>query len=126
MTGAFAPPVLRTRTGIRLLSAVRCGSGLLCLVAPRQVAAAVGGSQDRATHVFIRILGGRELAQGAVALAAPTRPVLLTGAVVDGIHVTTMIGLAAVDPRRRGPALVNAVTATGWALSGWYRARRPA
>ena len=114
---------LRTGAGIRTVSAVRCGWGVLCLAAPRAVTAAVGGSQDRATHVFVRVLGGRELAQGAVALAAPTRPVLLTGAVVDAIHVTTMLALAAVDPKRRGPALANAVTASGWALSGWYRAR---
>ena len=105
------------------VSVVRCGWGLLWLAAPRQVTAAVGGSPDRATHAFVRVLGGRELLQGAVMLAVPTRPVLLVGSAVDAIHVTTMLALAAIDRKRRGPALANAATAASSALSGWHRIR---
>lgn len=102
----------------RELAALRCAWGATCLTVPDRVVSRAGGQPDPRALWFARALGARELAQGLVTLAVPSRRVLTAGVVVDVMHAGSVLGLAAADASRRRPALLNALASTGWALLG--------
>lgn len=102
----------------RSLAAARCAWAVTCLTSPGRVVVAAGGEPDPRAVWFARALGARDLAQGLVTLAAPTRRVLAGGVVVDGLHSVSVLALAVADASRRRPALLNALTATCCALLG--------
>jgi hypothetical protein len=59
-------------------------------------------------------LGARQVVQAKLDAAGAFSPA--ADAAVDGIHVATMLGLAAVRRNRRREALLGAANALGWAL----------
>jgi hypothetical protein len=59
-------------------------------------------------------LGTRQVVQAKLDAAGAFSP--SADAAVDGIHVATMLGLAAVRRHRRREALLGAANALGWAL----------
>jgi hypothetical protein len=63
------------------------------------------------------VLGVRHLGQVGVCLAFPVRRSWLGGAVVDGLHAGSMLGLVVADRRYCEAALADAIIATGWAVS---------
>lgn len=108
-----------SRAAVRLFGAGRTAWGLTVLCAPDRVLVAVAGRVPSYDSVQVaRVLGAREIAQGAVTALAPSRRVLVWGAVVDALHATSMAGLAAVSPRHRRPALASAGLAAAAALAG--------
>lgn len=100
----------------------RAAWGTLLLVAPGRLLQPFGPVTTTAV-VTLRVLGLRHLAQAAVTFRRPTPVTLAFGAVVDGLHAGSALALAAVDRQQRRAALANAVTATGWAVLGWWSAR---
>lgn len=70
-----------------------------------------GGDQ-----IALRFLGARHTVTGVVQVLFPSRFQRLEIA-VDLIHTATMVGLAAIDPPRRRPALVTAAVALGSGLA---------
>ncbi|WP_439381012.1 hypothetical protein [Amycolatopsis lexingtonensis] len=61
------------------------------------------------------LLAARHLAQALATLRRPTGFVARWGWTADVAHSVSMLGLAAVSPRWRTAALVNAVVAAAWA-----------
>ncbi len=109
------------------LCAVRGAYGVAQLTAPGLVAQVLGLPRDQATRQVTRVLGARQLVQGALSAPAPTASVLALGVEVDLAHAASMLGWAVFDRRRRRPALTSAVEAAAFAAAGVLavsRARR--
>jgi hypothetical protein len=105
-----------------LTAVVRAGWGCALLVVPGRILAAGASPPVPAAAVAAaRVLGVRQLLQAAVMTAAPTGPVAALGAAVDAVHAGTDVALAAVSPRWRGIALLDAGIAAGLAASAWSR-----
>ena len=68
-------------------------------------------------QIALRFLGARHVATGVVQVLFPSRFQRLEIA-VDLIHTATMVGLAAIDPPRRRPAVVTASVALASAAAG--------
>lgn len=84
---------------VLLMSAGRALYGAALLAAPGPIlAVAAGQAPSRRDRAVARVLGARHVAQALVSAAAG-RQALAPGAVVDGLHAASMVGLAA----RRGP-----------------------
>jgi hypothetical protein len=99
----------------RVALAARAGWGLGCLVAPAAVGRALGlPAGDRRAHLFLRLLGARDLGQAVLAASAPPPVLLRLGAGVDALHALSMYALAAVSADYRRPALTAAAVATTW------------
>jgi hypothetical protein len=109
---------------IRGVALLRAGVGAALTVFPGRVAsAAEGRPATPLARVFTRVLGVRHLTQATLTLTL-TAPQLLTplcGAVVDGLHAATVMVLAAVSPRYRRAALVNAALAATFCGLGIVR-----
>jgi hypothetical protein len=72
----------------------------------------------------LRVLGTRHLAQAAVSARWPTPRILAGSAAADLAHAASMIGLAALDPRRRRVAIIDVLIETTFAAAGIAAARR--
>lgn len=97
---------------IRGVALLRAGVGAALTVFPGRVAsAAEGRPATTPARVFTRVLGVRHLTQATLTLTAPQLLTPSRGAVVDGLHAATVMVLAAVSPRYRRAALVNAALA---------------
>jgi hypothetical protein len=59
-------------------------------------------------------LGARQVVQARLDARGAFSPA--ADAAIDGIHVASMLGMAAVRPSRRRKALLGAANAAGWAL----------
>jgi hypothetical protein len=113
-------PQRRTSKRIQVITVARAGWAAALLFAPERVLG-VGGqpSIPAAAVVVARVLGARQLLQAALTATAPAGPLLGVGAAVDALHAGTDVGLAAVSPRWRHIALIDAVIAATFAASGW-------
>ncbi|HET7801106.1 MAG TPA: hypothetical protein VFL38_11830 [Humibacillus xanthopallidus] len=76
-----------------------------------------GRGPTEADRVALTFLGTRHVVTGASQLAFPSRFQRLQIG-IDLVHAVTMVGLAAVDPPRRRPALVSAAAALLGAAAG--------
>ncbi|MFF1632541.1 hypothetical protein [Leifsonia sp. NPDC058248] len=103
------------------LEFLRIAYGLAELTMPGTLSGAVlKDVPDKRMLIALRILGARNVVQGVATLATRGRLGPL-GGMVDLTHAASMVGLAAVDARRRRPALLSASTAALFAageLSG--------
>jgi hypothetical protein len=110
----------RTRSGpIRIVALVRVGWAGALLLAPERLLRVAGGEPvPPAAVAVVRVLGARHLMQAAVSAAVPTGPVAGLGAVVDALHAASCVGLAAISPRWRPPALLDALVESGFAAAG--------
>ncbi len=68
-------------------------------------------------QVALRFLGARHVATGVTQVLFPDRFQRLE-ITIDLIHTATMVGLAALDPPRRRPALVTAGVALASGMAG--------
>lgn len=106
--------------------ALRAGYGVVLLLQPDQVIRLyTGHPADRTGMTVARLLGARHLMQALLTLGRPGAMVLVLGVEADIAHSASMLGLAALDRRRRRGALVDAATAGSFAIAGavlaWWR-----
>lgn len=95
-----------------LLETLRVLYGLLELVSPDTSSiATLGRKPDPRMRAIIRVLGARHVAQALLTIAKPSTMHRL-GGTVDLIHAASMVGLAALDRKRRSAAAVSAGAAT--------------
>jgi hypothetical protein len=66
---------------------------------------------------LLRVLGVRHLLQAGVETLAPVPAVHYLGAVADGLHALSGVGLVAVDRRWRRAALIDSAIATCFGLA---------
>ena len=103
--------------------AVLGGLGAALVGRPGDVVAAVCGTPVPPTWL-VRVLGVRQVAQEALVLAAPTRPVLLGAAVTDALHAASMGAAALIWPEYRRAALTSGGVAAVSAATAVSAARR--
>jgi hypothetical protein len=111
---------LRIRRRIQATAVARAGWACVLLLVPDRVLKT--GAQPPipvAAIAVARVLGARELGQSAVTAVAPTGLVAGLGALVDALQAGTNVGIAAMAPRWRRTALIDALIAAGFAISGW-------
>ena len=104
----------------RLFGLLRVGWGAVLILSPRSALLLVPGGHDAGQveqHVA-RVLGGREILQGAMTALFPSRQTLRWGAAVDALHVTSMVGLAVIAPESKSAALSSATVASCELLLG--------
>jgi hypothetical protein len=110
--------------GVALLRAV-VGAALAAF--PGRVASAAEGRPAAPLAcLFTRVLGVRQLTQATLTLTAPQLLTPSRGAIIDGLHTATAIVLAAMSPRHRRAALVNAALAAtfcGLGVAGAHEQR---
>ncbi|WP_157756757.1 hypothetical protein [Plantactinospora sp. KBS50] len=100
--------------------AVRAGAvarmiwGAALLAVPGTVLRGLGGRRSELAVATLRVLGTRQLAQGAVTVVRPSAGVLVAGAVTDVLHGASAVLLAGLDRRQRRPAVTEAALAAGW------------
>ncbi|HZC72976.1 MAG TPA: hypothetical protein VE442_19925 [Jatrophihabitans sp.] len=73
---------------------------------------------DHRSIVVARALGARHLAQAALSGLRPRPEVLAVGVLVDAVHASTALGLAAVDRNRARAGLLDAAIAAAWSAAG--------
>jgi hypothetical protein len=110
-----------TGTGqVLATAAIRAAWAGVLLVLPERLLRASGPVPVPAAAMAVaRVLGVRHLAQAALSVAVRGGPVTGLGAVVDTVHTGTCLALAAVSPRWRRAALLDAAVESGFAAAGW-------
>jgi hypothetical protein len=76
-----------------------------------------GQAPTQGDQIALRFLGARHVATGTIQVLFPGRLQRLEIG-IDVIHAATMVGLGALDPPRRRPALVTAAVALASAAAG--------
>ncbi len=109
---------------MRGLEGARATLGVAQLVAPGSTGRVWGLAPDRHARAVVRVLGARQLAQAMFTASKPTIGVRRAGVGVDALHALSMVGLAAVDARRRRAALTDAAVASTLAVIGLRYASR--
>jgi hypothetical protein len=109
-----------TMSGVRATALARAGWAGVLLVVPEVVLRAGGpGPVPAAAVTVARVLAARHLLQAAASALTPTGPVAGLGAVVDTLHAGSCVALAAMSPRWRRAALLDAAVEAGFAAAGW-------
>lgn len=103
----------------RALGVTQLALGAAALLRPRTVPGFVGGPQPDPR--IVRVLGARQVVQGAVTLAVPSRDVVCLGSLVDALHAGSLLPL--LGTRYRRAALVSGVLALSTAAAGRRVAR---
>lgn len=99
--------------------------GLAVTMGPASVLRLVGidDASPKPTAI-VRTLGLRDVAQALIYAPAPTRPLVLLGAGIDGLHAASMVALAVASPRWRRAALFSGTLSLTFALLGARQASR--
>ena len=105
------------------LLALRVAWGTLLLARPGRAIRLLGGQDTRASIRVARILGARHAAECVMEMTGTTRW-LAAGAAVDALHGLSGIAFAALSPRWRRPATLDAIGAFAMAGTGARAARR--
>jgi hypothetical protein len=111
------------RTLAKLLSVAAAVAGLALLVRPRRVVAALCPEFPESRIWLVRVLGARMVAQHAVVLALPERPVVRVAATVDLVHAATLVPFLA-SPRYGRAARISGALSAGYAVLGAAVTRR--
>lgn len=106
------------RAAGRLLGAGTAVMGCAFLVWPHALADRLSGGRSTPDNTIVRVLGGRQLLQGAVQVIRPAPDVVWGGIAVDLIHTASMLVLSALWPKYRRAALSSAAIATVSAAAG--------
>lgn len=102
---------LRTATWVAL-----AGWGAALATRPTETVRAVCGDGPVPPPALVRVLGGRQVLQSLLLLAAPSRPLVRAAVAVDVVHAASMVAAALIWPRYRRPALTSAGVATASAV----------
>ncbi len=108
-----SPPVVTRIWGVSTAAV-----GAVALVAPQQVATLVGGRGTAPDARLVRILGARQLAQGAAVLIHPAPALVAAGCGIDVVHGASMVLAARIWPAHRTAALISATAAGTVAVTG--------
>ena len=100
------------------LPVVRGVANAVLVARPGAVLRAVATPAPRPARWVVRLLGARVVLQQVAVLAVPTRPLVLLGATVDGLHAASMVGTALASPRYRRAAALSAAAASASAVLG--------
>jgi hypothetical protein len=112
------PPAQGTATE-RDLQRIRAGYGAALVFLPgTTIFLATGRLPSRRTRRVAQLLGVRHLAQAALTAAKPRPEVLAAGALIDAVHATSMLLLAAVSRAGRSAALTDALAEAAFAAAG--------
>jgi hypothetical protein len=104
------------------LTAVRIAWGTVLLVEPDRVLAKCPDPVPGYARAAVRVLGARQLVEGAILARHARRPPPEWSIAVDALHGLSMLALAAVQPGLRPAALRSAASAfTLTALSAYER-----
>jgi hypothetical protein len=104
------------------LTAARIAWGMVLLVSPERVLARCPDPVPGYARVGVRVLGARQLLEGAVLARHPREAPPQWSVAVDALHALSMLGLAVVRPGLRPAALRSAASAlTLAALSAYER-----
>jgi hypothetical protein len=96
--------------------------GARLLVSPKRVLAKCPDPVPGYARAGVRVLGARQLVEGALLARHPRDPPPEWSVAVDGLHALSMLGLAAARPGLRPAALRSAASAlTLAALSAYER-----
>lgn len=110
-------PVARTA-----LVAARMAWGARLLVSPQRVLARCPDPVPGYARTGVRVLGARQLVEGAMLARHARRPPPEWSIAVDALHGLSMLGLAAVRPGLRPAAVRSAASALALtALSAYER-----
>jgi hypothetical protein len=97
--------------------------GATLLLAPQRVLGLIGQPSQRVEQVT-RVLGARHLAEVVILARSRRRVPPRWPIVVDLLHATSMLAVAACARRQRRDALASAAIAAG--LAGWTEVERRA
>jgi hypothetical protein len=104
------------------LAAARIAWGTVLLISPNRVLEKCPGPLPGYARSGVRVLGARQLIEGAVLARHPRDPPPEWSVAVDAIHALSMLGLAALQPQLRPAALRSTAAAmTLAALSAYER-----
>lgn len=101
----------------RSIGVLTAAAGVLGVTRPRFVGRWAAGRQKPPPDEIVRLLGARYLLQSAAELSRPTKLVLRSACVVDGLHAASMLGAAVAFPSYRRAALCSAALAGASALA---------
>jgi len=105
--------IVQEEEGVVAMELIRIGIGLADLLAPDALGRAeLGRRPDEVSRGALKVLGARQVVQGALTLNHPSRAVRRFAGAVDLLHAGSMVLLAWLDPARRRGALVQAGLAT--------------
>ncbi len=107
---------------IRLLAGAGGAWGLALLTRPRRVVAALCPELPESRIWVVRVLGARLVAQHAVVLLAPERPVVEAASAVDLVHAVSMVPLLGFDRYRRAALISGGIAAAYAAVAPALRA----
>jgi hypothetical protein len=102
----------------RVVSGVLAAWGMAQLAFPEQLSRALAPDHPQPPTWLVRLLGGRILAQYALVITAPDRPVVALSATVDGVHAASMLLAAATMPSYRRVSLISAGVSGAAAVAG--------
>lgn len=104
------------------LTTARIAWGIALLVSPDRVLAKCPGPVPGYARAGVRVLGARQLVEGAVLARHARRPPPEWSIAVDALHALSMLALAAVRPGLRPAAVRSAASALALtALSAYER-----
>jgi hypothetical protein len=106
----------RRRLVTRLLAGAGWAWGLALLLRPRRVVGALCPELPSSRWWVVRVLGARLVAQHALVLAAPERPVVRAATAVDLLHAASMLPLVRSARYGRAARISGAVAAAYAAL----------
>jgi hypothetical protein len=101
-----------------MLGAATALVGGAFLVCPHAMAKRLSGDHHTPGNLIVRVLGGRQLLQGATQFAQPKADVMLGGIIVDLLHAGSMLAASVLWPAYRRAALSSAGIATVSAGAG--------
>ena len=104
--------------GASVWGAATAAVGATALLGAQRVAKAVSGGSGVPDAAVVRLLGGRQLVQGAAILIRPARPLLIGALTVDVLHAASMVAAAVIWPGYRRAALTSAAVAGASAAAG--------
>ena len=100
---------------MNVIDVLRIAYGTLLAAAPGRVLRGTGGTTDsRLACAVVRALGVRHIVQGVLSARMPSVTTRRVGAGVDALHALTDLGVAALDGRRRRPAVIDACIASAF------------
>lgn len=106
------------RSAARLLGGTTAAVGGALMVWPHELAVRFSKGTRTPGNGIVRVLGARQLVQGATQVARPNPEVLIAGIIVDLLHASSMLALSVFWTAYRRPALSSAAVATASALAG--------
>ncbi len=104
------------------IDTIRAVWGVCQLVgAPLIAGIELGHEPDKITARVIRILGARQIVQGAILRRSPSQAAHRLGGCVDVLHTSTMVIVAIANPQRRRAAVIDGTIATCLAIAEFRR-----